>query len=60
MNAIKESSKIFAKFAKEENRLSEKFSRKYPDYKNWGDSLFVKQKEQLITILGIDTPLRED
>jgi len=49
---IKESSKNFAKLAKEENRLSERFSLKYPRYNEWKDSLFVKNKEQLITILG--------
>lgn len=52
MSTIKESSKQFAKFAKEENRQSEKFSLKYPNYKIWGDSLFVKNKDQLITIIG--------
>jgi hypothetical protein len=52
MSAIKESTKIFAKFAKEENRRSEKFSRKYPDYKNWGNVLFLKNRGLLISIIG--------
>jgi hypothetical protein len=49
---IKQSAKYFAKSAKQENRLSEKFSRQYPNYLIWGNSLFVSVKEQLITDLG--------
>jgi len=52
MATIRETSKRFGAIAKQENRLSEKFSKTYPHYLEWCDSLFVSVKGELITLLG--------
>lgn len=45
-------SKGFASYAKKQNRLSEKFSRMYPKYREWKDSLFNTEIEILRTLTG--------
>lgn len=49
---IKESSKNFAKFAKKENRLSEKFSLKFPHHLEWKDEVFNENKQLIALLIG--------
>lgn len=50
--SVKTYAKKMAVFAKEQNRIFERFARNYPDYRSWSVELFEQNKERLKLLTG--------
>ena len=51
--SIHQTAKLYGKQARQDNRQSEKFVKKFSHYLEWKDDLFNVKRDELKTLLGV-------